>query len=53
MLEPDPELRATPEELMNMNYFKSIKRLPKMYSMKKGTKKVKVSEAEHPKPDHK
>ena len=34
MLEPDPELRATPEELMKMPYFRKIKLLPEMYSMK-------------------
>jgi serine/threonine protein kinase len=42
MLEPDPELRATPEELMKMPYFRKIKSLPAMYAMKqqKGSEKV-------------
>lgn len=39
MFEPDPELRATPEELMSMPYFQRIKKLPLMYSMKEGKKK--------------
>jgi serine/threonine protein kinase len=49
MLEPDPELRATPEELMSMDYFKKIKKLPEIYSMK-NIKKKKTNSQESQKP---
>ena len=44
MFEPDPELRATPEELMSMDYFKKIKKLPEIYSMKNIKKKKTISQ---------
>lgn len=39
MLEPDPERRATVEEIMRMDYFRRVRFLPKMYEMKEEKKK--------------
>lgn len=46
MFEPDPELRATPAELMQMDFFKNIRVLPQMYveKNKKKNKKQKFSQ---------
>jgi len=43
MFEPDPELRATPEELMKMKYFSKIKVMPQMYYYKNKKKAKTIS----------
>lgn len=35
MLQPDPEKRITITQLLNTNYFKSLRKLPEMGFMKK------------------